>query len=275
MTELVRAVVLGAVQALTEFLPISSSGHLILASRTLGSSVDALTFDVGLHLGTAAAVAAFFWRDWRSIARSAVAGLRDRGLRVARWEGQAQLGVWILLGTVPAALAGLLFTDWIERDLRNPAVVGVTLVTGGLLLGAADRWGGTRRGLSEMRGGPALLVGLAQASALVPGVSRSGITIAAARSLGFGRHAATRFSFMLSMPIVVAAGLYRFGSALQGEERVEWGPLVLGAFAAFVVGAAVIRFLLGFVQEHSLLPFVLYRLALGVLVLGLVARGAL
>ncbi len=275
MTELVRAVVLGALQALTEFLPISSSGHLLLASRTLGGSVDTLTFDVGLHVGTAAAVLAYFWRDWRDIVRSALAGIRDCGLRVARWEGRAQMGVWILLGTVPAVLAGLIFTEWIEQDLRDPAVVGVTLVAGGILLGAADRWGGTLRGLSEMRGGPALLVGVAQASALIPGVSRSGITIAAARSLGFERHAATRFSFMLSMPIVVAAGLYRLASALRGEEQVEWGPLALGACAAFVVGAAVIRFLLGFVQGHSLLPFVLYRLALGMVVLGLVARGAL
>ena len=274
MIELVRAVVLGAVQALTEFLPISSSGHLILASRAMGSSVDSLTFDVGLHLGTAGAVLAYFWRDWLGIARSGLSGSLTHGLRVSRWEGQAQLGIWILLGTAPAAIAGLLFTDAIERDLRDPTVIGVTLMLGGILIGVTDRWGGTLRRLPAMRGGPALLVGLAQASALVPGVSRSGITIATARGLGFERYAATRFSFLLSMPIVMAAGLYRFASALTGEEHVEWGPLVVGAVAALVVGAAVIHFLLGFVQGHSLLPFVLYRVALGALTLGLVAAGA-
>ena len=275
MAEIVRAVVLGAVQALTEFLPVSSSGHLLLASRTLGGSVDSLTFDVGLHLGTAVAVLGYFWRDWIAIVRAVLAGAREHGIRPARWEGQAQLGLWILLGTAPAAIAGLILSDRIERDLREPAVVGVALILGGILIGAADRWGGTLRRLPDMRGGAALLVGLAQASALVPGVSRSGITIATARGLGFERYAATRFSFLLSMPIVVAAGLYRLASALAGDEQLEWGLLALGACAALLVGAAVIRFLLGFVQGHSLLPFVLYRLALGALVLALVARGDL
>ncbi len=275
MSELVRAVVLGAVQALTEFLPVSSSGHLVLASEVMGESVDSLTFDVGLHLGTAAAVLVYFWRDWRRIAASGLRGAATHGVHVSSWDEHARLGLWIVVATAPAAAAGLVFGGVIERELREPPVVGAMLIGVALVIAAADRWGGTLARLSELTAGRALLLGVAQATALVPGVSRSGITIAAARGMGFDRYSATRFSFLLSAPIVAGAGVFQFSEALSGGEDVEWGALLLGALVSFALGAAVIRFLLEFVRVRSFLPFVLYRIALGTVVIALVAAGSL
>lgn len=275
MSELVRAIVLGAVQALTEFLPVSSSAHLVLVSELIDDSVDSLTFDVGLHVGTAAAVLGYFWRDWLRIASSGLRGAATHGVRVSHWDEHARLGLWIVVATVPAAIGGLVFGDVIERELREPLVVGVMLIGGALVIWAADRWGGTLARLSELTVGRALLLGVAQATALVPGVSRSGITIAAARGMGFDRYSATRFSFLLSAPIVVGAGIFQFGEAFSSGEQVEWGALLLGAFVSFALGAAVIRFLLDFVRVRSFLPFVLYRIVLGSAVLALVAAGSL
>lgn len=275
MSELVRAIVLGAVQALTEFLPVSSSAHLVLVSELIDDSVDSLTFDVGLHVGTAAAVLGYFWRDWLRIATSGLRGAATHGAHVSHWDEHARLGLWIVVATVPAAIAGLVFGDVIERELREPLVVGVMLIGGALVIGAADRWGGTLARLSELTAGRALLLGVAQATALVPGVSRSGITIAAARGLGFDRYSATRFSFLLSAPIVVGAGVFQFSEAFSSGEQVEWGALLLGAFVSFALGAVVIRFLLDFVRVRSFLPFVLYRIVLGSVVLALVAAGSL
>ena len=269
--ELWRAVVLGLVQAATEFLPISSSGHLVLAPELIGDDISSLTFDVALHLGTMVAVIAFFWRDWLRIIGSGLADIVRHGVRVDRWEPYSLLGLWIVLGTIPAVVVGLLFKDAIEENLREPWLVGTMLIGFGVLMGALDRWGGTVGKLLDVTPGRAVIIGVAQAIALVPGVSRAGVTITAARGLGFDRPSAARFSFLLSAPAVLGAGVLQFSEALGSDETVSWGPLMLGAFVSAVAGALVIRWLLAFLQSGTLWPFVWYRIALGLVVLGATA----
>jgi undecaprenyl-diphosphatase len=270
-----RAILLGIVQAVTEFLPISSSGHLVLAPRLLGRETSSLTFDVGLHLGTMVAVIGYFWRDWFAIAAAGVHDIGRHGPRIGRWTSRSRLGLWIALGTVPAVLAGLLFADTIEERLREPWLVGTMLIAFGVVIGVADRWGAQMRRLLDMTAAGAFVVGIAQAIALVPGVSRSGITIAAGRGLGFDRPSAARFSFLLSAPVVFGAGALELSRALRGDEVIAWGPMVAGAVAAAVVGAFVIRGFLAFLQSRTLAIFVWYRIALGLLVLAAAAAGVL
>ena len=273
--ELWRAVVLGLVQAATEFLPISSSGHLVLAPELIGDDISSLTFDVALHLGTMVAVIAFFWRDWLRIIGSGLSDIVRHGVRVERWEPYSLLGLWIVLGTIPAVVVGLLFKDAIEEHLREPWLVGTMLIGFGVLMGALDRWGGTVGKLLDVTPGRAVVIGVAQAMALVPGVSRAGVTITAARGLGFDRPSAARFSFLLSAPAVLGAGVLQFSEALGSEETLSWGPLMLGAFVSAVAGALVIRWLLAFLQSGTLWPFVWYRIALGLVVLGATAVGVI
>ncbi|MEE8421837.1 MAG: undecaprenyl-diphosphate phosphatase [Dehalococcoidia bacterium] len=275
MDDYLRAALLGMVQALTEFLPVSSSGHLILAPRLLGDEASSLTFDVGLHVGTAVAVVGYFWRDWVRIIFEGVRDLSVHGRHVGRWTPRAQLGLWLALASVPAAGAGLLLDATVEEHLREPWIVGAMLIAFGLVIWVLDAWGGTLGRIEQMTAGRALIVGVAQVLALVPGVSRSGVTIAAARGLGFDRGSAARFSFLLSAPIVLGAGGLKLVDALSGDEPVEWGPLVAGAVVASVVGAFVIRALLAFLASHTLRPFVWYRIALGLAVLGASATGTL
>jgi len=269
-----KAILLGVVQALTEFLPISSSGHLVVAPEIIGDDVSSLTFDVGLHLGTMVAVVVYFWRDWIEIIVSGVRDLSRHRWDVAKWEWPSKLGLWIALGTVPAVIIGLLFKDRIDQQLREPEVVGVALILGGILLGLVDRWGATIGRITDMTPGRSFAIGCAQAVALIPGVSRSGATIGMGRVLGYSRVSAARFSFLLSAPVVLGAGVLQLGDALGGSEDVSWGPLLLGALTAAVVGALVIRFLLAFLESRTLRLFVWYRIALGLAILGAVAFGA-
>jgi len=273
--ELWRAVALGLVQAATEFLPISSSGHLVLAPELLGDDVSSLTFDVALHLGTMVAVISFFWRDWLRIIGSGLADIVRHGWLVQRWGPYSLLGLWIVLGTIPAVVVGMLFKDAIEENLREPWLVGTMLIGFGVLMGTLDRWGGTVGKLLDVTPGRAVIIGVAQAMALVPGVSRAGVTITVARGLGFDRAAAARFSFLLSAPAVLGAGVLQFSEALGSDETVSWGPLMLGAFVSAVAGALVIRWLLAFLQSGTLWPFVWYRIALGLVVLVATAVGLL
>ena len=274
MDDFVRAALLGLVQALTEFLPISSSGHLVVAAELFGDELNDLTFDVGLHLGTTAAVLLYFRRDWALFATSMQRDLRTHGGRVGAWRPHSRLALLIALGSLPAFAVGAGFQLALEDGLREPVLVGVMLIAVGLVILVLDRAAQTR-GLDDLGARGALLIGVAQAAALVPGVSRSGATIAAARGIGLQREAAARFSFLLSAPVVVGAGVVLLGEALLGNEEVAWGPLLFGALVAAAMGLAVIRWLLAFVRGHSLAVFVWYRLAAGVAVLAGVQAGVL
>jgi len=275
MSEYLRAVVLGLLQALTEFLPISSSGHLVLAPHLLGEASSSLTFDVGLHVGTLLAVLTYFWRDWLRIAHAVIRDVPRRGVHIGEWSEPSRLGLWIVLGTLPAVVVGALFKSTIEDWFRSPASVAISLLFFSAVIGAADRLGALRLREPDVNARRSLLIGAAQAIALIPGTSRSGITIAAARALGFDRTASARFSFMLSAPAVAGAATLTLGEAIAGGEVIAWGPLIVGAMVSAAAGLLVIRGLLRFVQTRSLDVFVWYRVVLAVAVLLAVATGRL
>ncbi len=266
-----QAVVLGAVQGLAEFLPISSSGHLILVPWLLGWSDHGLTFDLALHLGTAVALLAYFWRDWFALGRAVLAGLTSAE---ARNDALGRLAWMLVLGSLPAGLIGILFEEVIERNVRQPIQIAVLLIVFGLALGAADRWARRERSLDAVRWGDALIVGCAQAIALAPGVSRSGVTMTAGLLLGLERAAAARFSFLLSAPITVAAALYKLrvlvAAPPTGDEALA---LVVGVGVAALVGALAINLLLRYLQRKSTAVFVWYRLAAGLAVLAVALGG--
>lgn len=270
-----RAVFLGVIQALTEFLPISSSGHLLLAGEVMGERISSLTFDVGLHVGTLAAVLLYFWRDWTGMAAASVTDSLRHGWHLARWSARGRLACLVVFGTLPAVIAGAALDAYIEEHVRGAGVVGVMLLLGAGLLWLADRTATARDGLGEMDAGRSVAIGLAQAIALVPGVSRSGMTISAARFLGFDRVSAARFSFLLSAPVVAGAAVLKLGEAVAGHEAVAWGPLAVGALTSGVCGVLVIRALLGYMQRRTLAVFVWYRIALGLAVLAAVATDLL
>jgi undecaprenyl-diphosphatase len=257
-----RAVVLGVVQGLTEFLPISSSAHLILVPRVLGWPDLGLSFDVALHLGTLAALLIYFGGDWVRLARSVMSGA-DRGDPADR-----RLALAIVIGCVPAVIAGVALEKWAESTLRDPRLIAGTMIVMGLAMGAADRLGKRVRSLEELGWRDALWIGCAQALALVPGVSRSGVTLTAGMGLGFRRDDAARFSFLLSAPITAGAALYALRHVLAGglppHERMVFGA---GILASGVIGYLAIAFLLAYLRRGNLFIFVLYRLLLGALLL--------
>jgi undecaprenyl-diphosphatase len=258
---LLHAVVLALVQAVTEFLPISSSAHLILVPRLLGWPDQGLAFDIATNTGTMLAVIAYFRRDLLELA----AGLLGR--RQGEVEGMPpRRFFWALVvGTAPAAVAALLIHHWVETVARDPRILATTLIVFGLVLLAADRLGARRRELAGLGIGDALLIGLAQALALVPGTSRSGATIAAALALGFRRPAAARFSFLLAIPVGILAAGYDGLKILSGKVALsELAPMVVAVVVSAVAGYLVIGWLLGWLQRQTLSLFVVYRLALGV-----------
>ncbi|MSP21536.1 MAG: undecaprenyl-diphosphate phosphatase [Dehalococcoidia bacterium] len=274
MDEYLRAIFLGALQAPTEFLPISSSAHLFLAERLLGERASSLTFDVGLHTGTLLAVLLYFRAEWFGFARALVVDVTSGGGPGPRWSIESRLLLAIAWGTLPAVAAGYLLNDAIDAYARSVSVIVGTLIGFGVLLEVADRRP-EARGLGAMTYAAAFLVGMGQAIALVPGVSRSGVTISAARALGFDRGTAARFSFLLSAPVVFAAAVLELGYALVSGAPVAWGPMLAGAATAAIVGWFVIAGLLSFLRTRSLRVFVWYRIALGLAVLAGAAMGAL
>lgn len=262
-----QAVVLGIVQGLTEFLPISSSGHLIAVPRLLGWSKQPLAFDVALHLGTMLAVLVYFWRDFALLTRHGISDLLVHRQRLHCYSPHGRLALLIVLGCVPAVVVGGLFNAWIEAHVRDAGLVAALLAGFGLVLLAAERWGQGRGGIECVDARRVLLVGTAQALALAPGVSRSGITIAAGMFAGLSRAAAARFSFLLSAPIVVAAGLKEAPDIRHAADQgVSAAALIVGLAVAFVVGLAAIHFLLRHVATRSLNVFVWYRLAFAALI---------
>ena len=271
---LLEAIVLGIVQGLTEFLPISSTGHLRIVPAFLGWEDPGAAFTAVTQLGTMAAVLAYFRDDLWRIARAWLASVPDRA---KRRELDARIGWYIVLGTVPIGVFGVLFKDQIETSARDLYVIGTALIVLGLILAAAERVSTRDRQIEQIQTKDGFWVGIAQALALIPGVSRSGATITAGLFLGLDRAAAARFSFLLSVPAVVLSGLFELSSIIEGEEgqHVGAGALVVATALAFVVGYASIALLLRFLANHSTMVFVVYRVGLGALVLVLAGAGVI
>jgi len=263
-----RAIVLGVLQGLGEFLPISSSGHLIVVPWLMGWPDSGLAFDVALHLGTLAAVAVAFWADWVRLIGAGVRGIAA-GRPLA--DPDARLLLYLALASIPGALAGLLLEGWAETVFRSPGLVALMMALMGLVLGAADRRAGRSGGGEVVSLRDALLIGLAQALAIVPGTSRSGATISMALFLGHRREAAARFSFLLALPITFGAALVKVPDLWHGG--VDVGPVVAGTIAAAVSGLLAIRVLLAYVRTRTYVPFVAYRFAFALLVWGLLLAG--
>ena len=282
-SNIVRAIVLGIVQGLTEFLPVSSSAHLIIVPWLFGWQPFGLAFDVATHLGTLAAVLVYFWRDLVAMARGALGGWRSLVRGRLPEDEMGRLGLFIVVATIPAAMAGVLLESSIDKHFHQdpigsaPMVALALLLMGmGLLLGVADRAGQRRQGRSLRQIGlpTALAVGLAQMLAIVPGVSRSGSTITAGLFAGLERATAARFSFLLGVPIILGAGLKEtIGLVRDGIPAGEHGVFVAGVASAAIVGYLAIAGLIRFLQRHSTDVFVIYRLVLGATLLILVATG--
>ncbi|HET7874189.1 MAG TPA: undecaprenyl-diphosphate phosphatase [Methylomirabilota bacterium] len=256
-----QAVVLGVVQGLTEFLPVSSSGHLILVPHVFGWPDQGLAFDAAMHLGTLAALFAYFRRELRDL----LTGVLSR-----------QVGLVIVAASVPALAVGWLLNKWIEANLRGALIVAFSTAFWGVVMWIADR---TARQPAPAAGDPlervgwarALAIGCAQTLALIPGTSRSGITITAGLFAGLERSTAARFSFLLGIPVTAAAGGYKaLGLFRHGLGSTEGGPLLVAIVAAFVSGWLAVWFLVGYLQRRSLLPFVVYRLILAAVIVGVV-----
>jgi undecaprenyl-diphosphatase len=269
-----EAIVLGIVQGLTEFLPISSTGHLRIVPAFLGWEDPGAAFTAVTQLGTMAAVLLYFREDLRRIAIAWWRSVWDRPLRR---ELDARLGWYIVLGTIPIGIFGVLFKDQIETGARDLYLIGVALIVLGLVLLLAEKVGKRERSIEQIRTKDGFAIGFAQALALIPGVSRSGATITAGLFLGLDRTAAARFSFLLSVPAVVLSGLLELGTILSDDDgdHTSLGALVIATVMAFVSGYAAIAWLLRYLTTHSMAIFVVYRVALGVLVLALTAAGTI
>lgn len=271
-TSWLDAAILGFAQGLTEFLPISSSAHLRVLGEFLPSGADpGAAFTAITQIGTELAVVLYFRRD---IARITSTWIKRNLLRRAEGEAtDARMGWLIILGSLPIVLIGLLFKDAIETGLRNLYITATALIVFGIVLGVADRVGSKRRELSELTWKQGLLFGLAQAMALIPGVSRSGGTITAGLLMGYTREAAARYSFLLAIPAVFGSGFYQLFKSLGDINPVGWGETLLATAVAFAVGYLVIVFFLKLVSTRSYMPFVWYRIVAGIGILVLLFAG--
>ncbi|WP_436699669.1 undecaprenyl-diphosphate phosphatase [Nocardioides sp. BYT-33-1] len=278
MADFLQAVFLGVLQGLTEFLPISSSAHLRIFPDLFGWGDPGAAFTAVIQIGTELAVLVYFRKDIWRIARAWVLSLFKPEYRGAL---DARMGWYIIVGSLPIVVLGVLLKDVIERDFRNLWIIGCTLIVLGLVLGLADRIGRNEKAIKQMRLRDAVLMGGAQAMALIPGVSRSGATLSMGRFLGYEREAATRFAFLLAIPAVVGAGLFELkeigdvGTAHPGEADYGWGPTITATVVSFIVGYAAIAWLLRWVSTRSYTPFVIYRVLLGTAVLVLLGAGVL
>jgi undecaprenyl-diphosphatase len=270
--DFLKAVVLGLIQGLTEFLPISSSAHLRIFPELFGWGDPGAAFTAVIQIGTELAVVIYFRRDIWRIGSSWVRSLFDPSLRGTL---DARMGWYIIVGSLPIVCLGVLLKDIIEHDFRSLWIIGTTLIVLGVVLGIADRVGKSDRGIKQMSLNHAVYLGLAQALALVPGVSRSGATISLGRFLGYDREAATRFAFLLAIPAVVGAGLYELREIPGGGNAYGTWPTLVATVVSFLVGYAAIAWLLRYVSTKSYLPFVVYRVALGTFTLTMVGLGYL
>lgn len=259
---LFEGVFMGIVQGLTEFLPVSSSAHLVLVPWLFGFETPGLVFDVALHVGTLLAVVAYFWREWLQLIQ---AGSRGWG------TSEGKLFWFLVLATIPGAVVGWFLEDIVETTLRAPLLIGVLLIVMGLVLYAADRYGAlVVKRLLDIRFADAMVIGFSQALAIMPGVSRSGITMAAARARGLERGTAARFSFLLSTPIIFGAGLMQLIKMDPADFSLSFA---VGVFTSAAVGFLAIKFLIAWVSTRNFNIFVAYRIILGLTVIGISLYG--
>ncbi len=272
MFDLLKAVVLGTIQGLTEFLPISSSAHLRIFPELFGWGDPGAAFTAVIQIGTELAVLIYFRHDiWRIGKAWALSLVKPE------WRGNldARMGWFIIVGSIPIVILGVLLKDVIEKDFRNLWIIASMLIVMGVVLGVADRFSRDDKTIKSITLRDAVLMGLAQALALVPGVSRSGATISMGRALGYEREAVTRYAFLLAIPAVVGAGLFELKDIPGGDNTYGWGPTLVGTVVSFVVGYAAIAWLLRYVATRSYTPFVVYRVALGAATLVLLGTGVL
>lgn len=264
--DLLQIILLALIQGLTEFLPVSSSAHLLLLPVISAWEDQGLAFDVALHVGSLTAVVVYFRSEIGRMFVAWIDSLRTRTLSGSNAQ-EARLAWAVLLATIPVALAGLLFDDFISTALRSPLVVAFGLIFFGLILGYADwRYRG-KKSEYDMNWLDVLWIALAQALALIPGTSRSGITITAALLLGLSREAAARFSFLLSIPVIALAGGYKAFGLIQSDTSVDWMALLIGAIVSGVSAYLCIHYFLAFIRRIGMQPFVIYRIVLGILLI--------
>jgi undecaprenyl-diphosphatase len=267
-----EAILLGIVQGLTEFLPISSSAHLRIVSAMAGWGDPGAAFTAVTQLGTELAVLLYFGKDIIRIAKAWFASLPAR-----RWpeDPDARMGWLVIFGSMPIVILGLLLENPIDSAFRDLRLIAINLIIFGVILGLVDRLSRSDRELDQLTVKHGIVYGFAQAMALLPGVSRSGGTITAGRLLGYSREAATRYAFLLAIPAVFGSGIYKLKDIGEGDGGTGWGPTIAATIVAFIVGYAVIAWLMRYLKTRSYTPFVVYRIALGVLVIVLVSAGAI
>ena len=271
LLELISAAFLGIIQGLTEFLPISSSAHLLIVPWLIKWEAQGLAFDVALHVGTAVSVIVFFRKDWILLAKEAILGLKEGRLL---GNSDRKLAWFLVVATIPAVVAGLMFEDAIQTSLRSPLVTVFTLVIFAALLYIADKKGRKNRTIHSYKWADSIWIGLSQAIALIPGVSRSGITMTTALFRDSDRESAARFSFLLSTPVIVGAGvleglklLRTLINPVEGAAEEQWFVLLTGVFFASLTGFLCIRYFLRYIRKSSFTPFVIYRIILAGVVL--------
>jgi len=258
---LLQALALGVLQGATEFLPVSSSGHLVLVPWLLGWEDPGIVFDTTVHLGTLVAVLAYFWRDLASLALAWFRSLSHRDPE----DDQARLAWLLVLGTVPAALVGYLLESFFERLFGRPLYVSLLLVLTGLVLVLSEHLAKGRRRLASLGWRDALIIGLAQTCAIAPGISRSGATIAGGLIRGLRREEAARFSFLLSTPLILGTGIFKLLDVLSANSfSGQWTVLLMGFVASAVSGYSFIRFLMIYLRNHKLYPFAIYCGCVGI-----------
>lgn len=267
---LFQALILGIIQGATEFLPVSSSGHLVLVPWLLGWKDPGLTFDAVVHWGTALAVIAYFWREWLALVQAVFQSIRQRSIA----DPKARLALLIIVGTVPAALIGYALEDFFEQMFSRPAAAAAFLLVTATLLSISEWLGHRETDLGQMTWLDAILIGLGQTLAIFPGISRSGTTIAAGLARGLKREPAARFSFLLATPVILGAGAFKLLDLAQAGDLAGQIPtLIVGFVGAGIVGFGCIHFLLRYLQRRRLYPFAIYCVAAGIICLIVAVTG--
>lgn len=263
--DIFQAIVLSIVQGISEFLPISSSAHLILVPELFGWPDQGLAFDVAVHVGTLAAVVVFLKKEIQQIVPAWCAGWRH-----FKWDTHGKLGWLLIIATIPIGIVGLLLNDFVESTLRSAWVIAASTLFFGLLLGWADRSGGQKvKPLEALTWRQTLLIGGAQAFALIPGTSRSGVTMTALLSLGFSRVVSAKFSFLMSVPVIVLSGLLKGLELANSETHIDWSILAFGAALSALIAFTCMHWFMRFVERIGMMPFVIYRIVLSIVIVWL------